>query len=160
MIVRWPEGMVEAQRGQTLHMPVELRDILPDLRRSRRDDRIEHPIDGRSLLDAIRGVDDWREVIDLEHDVCYSKKNHWSALTDGKMKYIFHARDGEEQLFDLEKDPGEIHDLAGDPAHAATLRHWRDQLIAHLEPRGDAWVKDGQLALRPESILKSPNYPT
>ncbi|MDP2322503.1 MAG: arylsulfatase, partial [Gammaproteobacteria bacterium] len=120
---------------------------------------IEHPIDGRSLLDAIRGAEDWRLWIDLEHDVCYSKENHWSGLTDGKTKYIFHAWSGEEQLFDLLDDPGEITDLAGDPAHAATLKTWRGRLIAHLEPRGEAWVKDGQLAPRPESVLKSPNYP-
>jgi len=158
MIVRWPEGMIDARRGQTLHMPVEIRDILPTFAEAA-GATIEHPIDGRSLLDAVRGAEDWRPWIDLEHDVCYSKENHWSGLTDGKTKYIFHAWSGEEQLFDLVDDPGEITDLAGDPAHAATLMIWRGRLIAHLEPRGEAWVKDGQLALRPESVLKSPNYP-
>ncbi|MBX3180027.1 MAG: arylsulfatase [Candidatus Hydrogenedentes bacterium] len=158
MIVRWPEGMVDAPRGQTLRVPVEIRDILPTFAEAA-GAAIEHPIDGRSLIDAIRGADDWRPWIDLEHDICYGERNHWSGLTDGRIKYIFHAFDGEEQLFDLEKDPGEIHDLAGDPAHADTLHTWRERLIAHLEHRGEEWVKDGKLALRPQSILKSPNYP-
>lgn len=158
MIVRWPEGMVDAPRGQTLRVPVEIRDILPTFAEAA-GAAIEHPIDGRSLIDAIRGAEDWREWIDLEHDICYGERNHWSGLTDGRNKYIFHAFDGEEQLFDLEQDPGEIHDLAGDPAHADTLKTWRERLIAHLEHRGEEWVKDGRLALRPQSILKSPNYP-
>jgi hypothetical protein len=80
-------------------------------------------------------------------------------LSDGRTKYIFHALDGEEQLFDLAADPGELHDLASDPAAAETLRLWRGRLIDHLEPRGPQWVKNGQLALRPQSILTSPNYP-
>lgn len=158
MIIRWPEGMLDVERGQTLDSPVEIRDILPTFAEAA-GATIEHPIDGRSMLDAVRGAGDWREWIDLEHDVCYSKDNHWSALTDGKTKYIFHARSGEEQLFDLVADPGEITDLADDLDHTAILTTWRDRLIAHLEPRAETWVKDGKLALRPESILKSPNYP-
>ena len=66
---------------------------------------------------------------------------------------------GEEQLFDLDTDPGETRDLAQDPSHGEKLSLWRSRLIAHLEPRGEAWVKDGRLALRPDSIVHSPNYP-
>ena len=33
----------------------------------------------------------WREWIDMEHNTCYNSSNHWNALTDGKMKYIFRA---------------------------------------------------------------------
>jgi arylsulfatase A-like enzyme len=97
--------------------------------------------------------------IDLEHDVCYSPENHWSALTDGRWKYIFHARDGREQLFYVERDPGELKDLAGDPAWQDTLRQWRQRLIEHLAERGERFVKNGRLVLRPESYLYSPNYP-
>ena len=112
------------------------------------------------MLALARGrTEGWRDFIDLEHDICYDASNHWSALTDGKMKYIFHAQDGEEQLFDLERDPHETRDLAGERRHEKVLRDWRSRIIAHLEPRGEAWVKGGKLALRPESVLYSPNYP-
>jgi len=117
-------------------------------------------LDGRSLLELIEGRSEtWREWIDLEHDVCYSPENHWNALTDGRWKYIFHARDGQEQLFDLEQDPGELDDLAGDARHAQTLQLWRQRLIEHLSERGERFVRGGRLALRPESYLYSPNYP-
>ncbi|MBL7644692.1 MAG: arylsulfatase [Candidatus Hydrogenedentes bacterium] len=158
MMIRWPEGMVATERGQVYRAPVEIRDILPTFIDAA-GTTAPQPLDGRSMLDVIRGADDWRTVIDLEHDICYSPDNHWSALTDGSTKYIFHARTGEEQLFDLDTDPGETKDLARDPAHWEKLSLWRRRLIAHLEPRGEAWVKDGRLALRPDSIVHSPNYP-
>ena len=71
--------------------------ILDAAGQSERDD-----MDGRSMLPLLRSSDaPWREFIDLEHNICYSPKNHWTALTDGRTKYIFHTIDGEEQLFDL-----------------------------------------------------------
>ena len=158
-IVRWPKGMLSAKRGITIDAPVEIRDVLPTFADAA-STQPAVPVDGKSLLPLIDGkATDWREYIDLEHDVCYAKENHWSGLTDGKWKYIFHTLDGEEQLFNLEKDPTELHDLAGETKHTRQLQHWRKSLVAHLEPRGDAWVKNNKLALRPESILKSPNYP-
>jgi arylsulfatase A-like enzyme len=142
------------QRGAVSTMPVEIRDVLPTLADAA-GVLPERGVDGLSLLRK----DSRREWIDLEHDVCYDRTNHWSAATDGRTKYIYHALDGREQLFDLTKDPQELHDLAGDAVHAARLREWRSRLTAYLEPRGEQWVKGGKLVPRPESILYSPNYP-
>lgn len=159
MLMRWPTGLVPAERGQVRAEPVELRDVLPtflDAAGAPGSDRV----DGASLLALVSGkAPEWREYIDLEHDVCYSNENHWNALTDGRFKYIFHARDGEQQLFDLDNDPGELNDLSGDSARQELLRTWRSRLINHLAVRGEEWVKNGDLALRPERHLYSPNYP-
>jgi hypothetical protein len=65
------------------------------------------------------------EYIDLEHNVCYSPANHWNGLTDGKWKYLYHAQNGEEQLFDLVKDPDELEDLAGVGSYTGQLKLWR-----------------------------------
>lgn len=43
----------------------------------------------------------------------------------------------DEQLFDLEADPDEMHDLAGAPEHAATLASLREALDAWMESTGD-----------------------
>ncbi len=158
MLLRWPEGF-GGQRGQYLAQPVEIRDILPTFLDAA-DAPIPESVEGASMLGLTRGdTDNWREYIDLEHDRCYHARNHWNALTDGRMKYIFNAYDGEEQLFDLETDRGETTDLAAHAKHGEQLRLWRNRMIEHLEPRGDAWVKNGRLALRPERMLHSPNYP-
>ncbi len=159
MLMRWPEGLVNAPRGQVCARPVELRDVLPTFLEAAAAPG-QDQLEGRSLLALARDIRaEWRPFIDLEHDICYNPSNHWNALTDGRQKYIFHARDGHEQLFDLEKDPHELNDLAGSPDSAADVRTWRNRLIDHLAERGDAFVKHGQLALRPESCLYSPNYP-
>lgn len=158
MLLRWPEGL-GAERGQHLAQPVEIRDVLPTFLDAA-GATIPEAVEGESMLNLVRGnTKDWREYIDLEHDVCYDVRNHWTALTDGKIKYIFHAFDGEEQLFDLVADPGETKDLAGDAANAEQLQLWRGRMIKHLEPRGEEWVKDGNLVLHTKRILHSPNYP-
>ncbi|MBI5095161.1 MAG: arylsulfatase [Candidatus Hydrogenedentes bacterium] len=160
MLVRWPEGLVSGKRGQTLHQPVEIRDVLPTLLEVAGKGRDGAGLEGRSLIPLAEGKSkDWRRLIDLEHDICYHPGNHWTALTDGRWKYIFHARDGEEQLFDMKSDPGEERDLAGDTGHARTLRVWRSKMVEHLAERGEAWVKAGRLALRPEAMPLSPNFP-
>ncbi len=159
MMMRWPAGLISSARGQVLRETVELRDVLPTFCDAA-GVTVPEAVDGRSLLPLASGKKDgWRPYLDLEHDVCYNVSNHWNALTDGKRKYIYHARDGEEQLFDLEKDPAELDDLAPLPAHEAELRRWRERMVNHLAERGEKWVRGGRLIPRPESILHSPNYP-
>ena len=49
------------------------------------------------------------------------------------------SRKPEEELYDLEKDPSEIHNLAGDPAHAEKLGRYRgilERWIASTNDRG------------------------
>lgn len=159
MLMRWPAGLIGAQRRKAMTQPVELRDVLPTFLEAAGAES-SRPIDGRSLLSLVRtGGAGWREYIDLEHDICYSPANHWNALTDGHWKYIFHALDGEQQLFNLDKDPHELEDLAGDAAFAGELLRWRGRLVAHLSERGEPFVKNGQLGLRPKGMFNGPNFP-
>jgi arylsulfatase A-like enzyme len=157
-LVRWPTGLISARRGQIRSETVELRDILPTfLDAAGQPARAE--LDGRSLLPLLADKTQWREVLDLEHGVCYAKENHWNALTDGRWKYIFNAFDGGEQLFNLAEDPYELTDLSGSAPHASQLRNWRERLVRHLEPRGEAYVSGGRLVTRPDEPATSPNFP-
>jgi arylsulfatase A-like enzyme len=159
MMVRWPEGMLSAKRGSSLDHVVELRDVLPTFLDAAGAPPVR-PLDGRSLLPLIGGRDSaWRSFLDLEHGVCYGPENHWNALADVRHKDIFHAQDASEQLFDLARDPGELRDLSGDAASASLLREWRQQMVAHLAPRGDHWVRGGNLVARADDPAYSPNYP-
>lgn len=158
-LMRWPEKMMQAPRGQVRDEVVELRDVLPTFLDAAGLGGAED-MDGKSVLPLLTGDSKgWRDAIDLEHDLCYDDRNHWSGMTDGKTKYIFNAFDGSEMLFDLVEDPGECVNLAVQAQHAATLVQWREKLVAHLKERGRAWVKEGQLCLRRKSILYSPNHP-
>jgi len=158
LILHWPEGLAGAA-GRKLDAPAEIRDALPTLLDAA-GAAAPPGIDGASLLGPARDPNvRWREWIDLEHDVCYSPENHWNALTDGRRKFLFHAMTGQEQFFNLEADPHELRDLAGDAAARAEMGVWRERLTAHLAPRGRPWVVNGKLGLRPQSQLHSPNYP-
>ena len=160
MLIRWPRTMgMENHRGKELTQPVELRDVFPTFLDAA-GEAIPQSLDGKSMLPLIRGeTEGWRPYIDLEHDVCYSGEIHWNALTDGRWKYIYHALNGSQQLFDLKNDPGELNDLASDPSCARTLKAWRHRLLEHLFERGEQFVKDGDLIPRPRRMLYSPNYP-
>jgi arylsulfatase A-like enzyme len=159
MILRWPKEMgMDSRRGGKLPQPTELRDVLPTFL-----DAAGAPIpanlDGKSLLDLVRGnTRNWRPWIDLEHSMCYDQ-DHWTALTDGRFKYIYFAYDGREQLFDMAKDPGELHNLAEELAHESSLKEWRERMIQHLTERGEEFVSGGKLAIRKKRFLYSPNYP-
>ena len=119
-------------------------------------------MDGLSLLPLLQGKKHtpWRKYIDMEHATSYWEDNYWCALTDGKVKYIWFFHSGQEQLFDLTKDPNELHDLADDPSHRSLLEEMRQAMVNHLQERGEEWVKDGKLVQRQQNQLYSPNYPT
>src|SRR5690606_19447820 len=77
-----------------------------------------------------------------EHSTCYHPDQEMQYLTDGRWKYIWLPRLAEEQLFDLQADPYECHDLARDAQHAGTLAEWRARLVRVLAAR-DAGLTDG-----------------
>ncbi len=159
MIVRWAKGMLDAPRGQRIAAPVELRDIFPTFLDAA-GQAPARPLDGDSLLKLCRNPQSpWRPWIDLEHDICYSPRNNWNALTDGRVKYIYQAFDGEEQLFNLAQDPHELNDLAPRPEHEALLRTWRARMIEHLSVRGEYYVSGGKLVPRPKGRNRSPHFP-
>lgn len=159
MLMRPPTGMGLGSGGQVIKNPVEIRDVLPtflDVAGA----AIPGSIEGKSLLQLIKTKGEgWRPYIDLEHNICYDRSNHWNGFSDGKWKYLYHAMDGEEQLFHLETDPNELEDLAGLPEYNDELKLWRERLVVHLEPRGDLWVRNGKLIPRPEKMSLSPNFP-
>lgn len=156
-IVKWPAAAHIAP-GKA-DAPVELRDILPtflDMARV----AIPADMDGRSLLPLAKGTENnWRKYIDLEHATCYSDDNYWCALTDGKIKYVWRFRTGEEELFDLSKDSHELHNAVNDKKYKKLVEEMRAEMIRHLSERGEEFVKDGQLVIREKTMLYGPNYP-
>jgi arylsulfatase A-like enzyme len=58
------------------------------------------------------------------------------AVRDRRYKYVWNAT-AEDELYDLERDPGELTNLAGDLAQAETLARLRRRLLAWLEETAD-----------------------
>ena len=182
MMFKWPlsmststNGMITEPRGSVRREVVELRDLFPtflDIAGL----PISNPLNGSSLLDLLhtkgssskavrtkltQPTATWRQYLDLEHSTCYNVTNHWNALTDGHMKYIFRAFFDDEQLFDLDSDPEEMTNLAGSSEWQTTLELWRERLVKQFEQegRGPSWVQDGKLVRRTKGQLYSPHYP-
>ncbi len=157
-VLKWPESLPgQLKGGEYLKQVVELRDFLPtflDFAGA----RIPEEMDGISVKALIENPhSEWREYIDLEHATTYSNENYWCALTDGVWKYIWFFRTGEEQLFNLEQDPGELTNLAA--VEEEQIKTWQRKMVEHLAERGDGFVKNKQLVKRETTLLYSPNFP-
>lgn len=157
-LMKWPEQIIgNLKRGSKLENTTELRDFLPTFLDAAGVD-IPEEMDGLSLLRLVINPEvAWRPYIDIEHATCYTQDNYWCALTDGTWKYIWFFRTGEEQLFNLKNDPGEITELS--QKNEGELENWRQRMVEHLSERGEEFVKDGKLVIRQETMLYSPNFP-
>jgi len=90
----------------------------------------------------------------------YKEKQYpvWNLLrqlhAEGKLtpaqEFLCQPRRPEEELYDLENDPHEIRNLAGDPAHAATLARLRSALEHWIEETND----QGRTP-EPEALIKA-----
>jgi arylsulfatase A-like enzyme len=125
--------------GGRCSQPVCLEDILPTLVELAGVSRPKSA-DGANLVPVLRGEGRvTREWLHFEHAPCYGPTQAFHALTDGHLKYIWRPADGTEQLFDLDRDPREEHDLSKLPA----VQSWRQRLIQRLANRPEGF-SDGQ----------------
>ncbi|MHA3979100.1 sulfatase-like hydrolase/transferase [Halovulum sp. GXIMD14794] len=85
--------------------------------------------DGFGQTDLLSGED--AAVISEYHGT--GSRSAAFMLRTGRWKYVHYALYA-PQLFDLQDDPGELRDLAGDPDHAGALAECRAQLLARLDP--------------------------
>ena len=115
--------------------------------------------DGQPLLPLLRDDADaagWRDVL---HGECSDVGGGFDRPTgmqylatspggsfDRRWKYAWFPGLGREQLFDLDADPAERHDLSADAAHADALGQLRGELVRRLDGRPEGFVRDGGLA--------------
>ncbi len=119
---------------------IELRDIMPTLLDCA-GLPIPETVEGRSFLPIARGETiEWRDYLHGEHTL-FGQSLQW--VTDGHDKYVWFSGTGHEQLFDLDEDPQELHDLARDPASADRVARWRQVLIRELTGREEGFT-DGE----------------
>ena len=124
--------------GTRFQKPVCLEDIMPTLLELA---GAKCPrVDGVSLAQALRGEQGpARDQLHFEHAVCYSKEQAFHALTDGHSKYIWRPESRAEQLFDLDHDPQETHDLSKADAHRKLLEQWHARMVKQLSGRPEGF---------------------
>lgn len=138
-LVSAPGMLPEGEERQAL---VGLQDILPTLC-SLTGVKLDAEVQGEDLSPALK--DSSHEV----RDYFYGQHGDGAFLThmvaNQKRKYIYTIANGTEELYDLESDPDELHNLAPE-ATTMELQPWRDRLIAWIESEGiDGVVENGQL---------------
>jgi choline-sulfatase len=86
---------------------------------------------GHSLFALARGDVPDRSVLCEYHGM--GSTTGAFAIRHGRWKYVHYVA-YPPQLFDLEADPEELRDLAGDPAYASVLDECRAQLMRICDP--------------------------
>lgn len=127
---RWREGWGEAE---TI---AELRDVMPTLL----------GLAGAEVPDGVDGIDlrtQTRDHLHGEHVIGSLGRHSMQWIRSQRHKYVWFSGDGHEQLFDLEEDPQELHDLAGE--EPAELARHRALLIEELAGREEGFVVGGEL---------------
>ena len=88
---------------------------------------------GRPLQSFIEAPEPERVVISEYHDG--GSPCGFYMLRKGRWKLVYFAEGNPPLLFDLQQDPGELSNLANDPAHAATLQVVTQELYRILDPQ-------------------------
>lgn len=125
------KGRTAAGRVDRTHLVCNGLDLIPTLCDYA---GIEPPEDlqGKSLRPLAEGktVDAWREDLLVENQIGY-------MVHTGRYKYAFYDSGARrEMLLDLQTDPGEMKNLAGDPAYQEILRDLRRRLAEQLDRAG------------------------
>ena len=117
---------------------VALRDIMPTLL-DLAGIPIPETVEGHSLVSAHR-----RDRLYCEH---WEDDRAMRMIRAGRYKLIWYPVGNRFQLFDLETDPQEMHDLVGDPAHVDVRSDLAGLLAGTLYGGDLRWVRDGQLSI-------------
>jgi len=103
-------------------------------------------VEGRSLLPLLSQTPEeveWRTHVHGEHAACYGPDSGNQFVTDGREKFIWYTHRGEEQFFDLIRDPEECVNRIADPASQERIGLWRRRLVDELAPRREDGLTDG-----------------
>ncbi len=146
LIIYDPSPEADGTRGRVESRFVEAIDLLPTFLEVAGGEPQPHRLEGRSLLPLLHDqpVRNWRDYVVSESD--YSGRDAmWLLrlppqdcrafmLRTERWKYILHER-FRPQLYDLQEDPQEFHDLGADSGYEAIRRELHEQLFTWLRRR-------------------------
>jgi len=154
LVIRFP-GRIAA--GRSTRALVELVDLAPTIHELCGFD-VTAPLQGKSMLPLLKAT----TTKHRDHVVVEYAQNDEVMIRDADWKLIYERgaqrrtdgydtgrplRPHQFRLYDLHADAAELHNLAADPAHAATVKRLTDLLVTHLQ----------ETARQPELVPVSPD---
>ena len=118
-------------KGKSLKAPIYLQDVMPTFLELAGAEIPKH-VDFQSVLPLIKGEGKPRE------QVFGSYRDHQRMLTRGDHKLILYPTAKVARVFDLSKDPDEMHDLFGTPEGNAIAKKLFPLLVKELKDHGDS----------------------
>lgn len=127
-IVRWPGVVKPGSRNDDLVQNVDYAETFLDIAGQ----KIPEDMQGRSLVPLMKGQtpDDWRTAIYYhyyEYPSVHEVQRHYGIRTD-RYKLMHFYNVGEWELYDLKKDPLEMHNIFRDPNSKEILAKLKEQL--------------------------------
>ncbi len=139
---------LESKQNNKINTPLEIRDIMPtilEVAGSTCED-----IDGISLLPIMKGQKySIRDYVHGEHSYGVDS-SHW--IVTEKDKYVWFTETGNEQYFDLIKDPHELENRIDEAEVQERITELRSILISELKDREERFT-DGK------KLIKGQAYP-
>jgi arylsulfatase len=151
MVLRSPVELIGGV-GRSSQLLASLADVAPTLIGAAGGASDE--LEGQDLLALLRG-EDVRQRKTLVGIAAGNREPddmpYYAAITDDRWKYIWYPEGGIEQVFDLQNDPHELHDLAlhGPDDHQHPLTELKAELIACLTKAGSPVAREGSLVALP-----------
>ena len=147
MIIHDPRPIADKTRGLVDDRLVEAIDLLPTFLDITGAEASSHTLEGRSLLPVLTGeLSDrgWRRYAFSEADYAWRKarltlelepdQTRAVMVTDHRWKYV-HYEHFRPQLFDLQNDPLELHDLGADAEYSAIRKQMQEALYEWYRQR-------------------------
>ena len=110
--------------------------------------KIPSDIQGESFRHLVSGeTKEWRDAIYYtyyEYPSIHMVKRHYGIRTDRYKLIHFYYDVDEWELYDLEKDPHEMHSVYDDPAYATIQKELKKKLMALRKKYGDSDENDQQ----------------
>jgi len=129
LILSWPGHLPAGRRVEQVVSLVDLVAALLELTGAPR----AGSLDGDSLLPLARGeAVAWKDEAFSEY-LAHGVARPVAMLRRGRYKLVY-SLDDPPELYDLEADSGEFHDLGADPAHHTVREELRARLLEHWDP--------------------------
>ena len=143
-VVRLPKSWEQRGHGTTCPALATHGDILPTVVAAA-GGTPPAECDGQNLIAVARGEAQPRRYLDAVIGGGFA----YQAITDGRWKYMYYPEGAHEQLFDIETDPHELHNLAGLAKHKDQRDRLRDALLQRHRSLNSRHLKGGEFEVRP-----------